>query len=134
MQQERVDMCDMLSIRRSSIRLFRQGEYPVLRGVHAALGGSRHLLYTRGSVPFFETYTGLYAPRALEVRFDSAEQSPEGLCREILGLTKMNWNNTQFDMRDPITIRAARRVGDIMKYVPDNASDEQIAKRYSFYM
>lgn len=134
MQQERVDMCDMLSIRRSSIRLFRQGDYPVLRGVHAALGGSRHLLYTRGSVPFFETYTGLYAPRALEVRFDRAEQSSDVLCREILGLTKMNWNNTQFDMRDPITIRAARRVGDIMKYVPEDAPADEIARHYSFYM
>jgi len=134
MQQERVEMCDMLSIRRSSIRLFRQGDYPVLRGVHVPLGGSRHLLYTRGSVPFFETYTGLYAPRAMELRFDSVEQGPELLCREVLGLTKMNWNNTQFDMRDPITTRAARRVGDIMKYVPDNAPADEIARHYSFYM
>ena len=134
LQQERVQMADMLSIRKSSVRLFREGLYPVLRGTHLSLGGPRHLLYTRGSVPFFETYPGLYAPRALEVLCDRTEQGRETLCREILSLTKMNWNNTQFDMRDPITLRAARSVGDILKYVPDTVAADHIARRYSFYM
>lgn len=133
-QQERVEMSDMLSIRKSSVRLFRNGVYPVLRGTHLSLGGMRHLLYTRGSVPFFETYPGLYMPRGLELQFDKSEQARESLCREVLSLTKMNWNNTQFDMRDPITIRAARSVGDILKYVPENLPNDQIARRYSFYM
>lgn len=134
LQQEHISMCDMVSIRRSSIRLFRNGAYPTLRGTHVSLGEMGHLLYTRGSVPFFETYPGLYAPRAIELRFDATEQSPEVLCREVLALTKMNWNNTQFDMREPITLRAARRVGDIMKYVPEDAPVDAIARRYSFYM
>jgi hypothetical protein len=131
---ERIAMADMLSIRRSSIRLFRTRAYPVLRGTHMQLDGKRHLLYTRGSVPFFETYPGLYVPRALEIQFDNVEQSRETLCREILALTKMNWNNTQFDMREPITLRAARGVGDILKYVPNDAPESRIAARYSFYM
>jgi len=134
LNQERISMIDMLSIRKSSIRLFRTGTYPILRGTHMQLDSNRHLLYTRGSVPFFETYPGLYVPHALEIQFDSIEQSREELCREILALTKMNWNNTQFDMRDPITLRAARGVGDIMKYIPINAPESRIAARYSFYM
>jgi len=134
LEQERISMVDMLSIRKSSIRLFRMGAYPVLRGTHMPLDGNKHLLYTRGSVPFFETYPGLYVPRALEIQFDLIEQSREMLCREILALTKMNWNNTQFDMRDPITLRAARGVGDIMKYIPLDAPNSSIATRYSFYM
>jgi hypothetical protein len=133
-QQERISLVDMLSMRKSSIRLFRTGSYPVLRGTNMSLGEDRHLLYTRGSVPFFETYPGLYIPRALELQLDSVEQSREILCREILALTKMNWNNTQFDMSEPITLRAARSVGDIMKYIPLNAPDSCIARRYSFYM
>ncbi|MCP4609733.1 MAG: hypothetical protein GY845_13580 [Planctomycetes bacterium] len=134
LKQEHISMTDMLSIRTSSIRLFRTGAYPVLRGTHMQLGGNKHLLYTRGSVPFFETYPGLYIPRALEIQFDNIEQSSETLCREILALTKMNWNNTQFDMREPITIRAARSVGNILKYIPTDAPESRIAARYSFYM
>jgi len=134
LQQGGVRMADMLSIRRSSIRLFRSGRYPVLRGTHIRLDEKRHLLYTRGSVPFFETYPGQYAPRALEVQLDKAERSRDALCREILLLTKMNWNSTEFDMRDPITLHAARGVGDILKYIPLDAPSDRIARRYSFYM
>lgn len=134
LQQERIEMADMLSIRSSSIRLFRTGQYPVLRGVHMPLDEDRHLLYTRGSIPFFETYPGLYVPRALEVGLDDVEQSRELLCQEILALTKMNWNSTEFDMRDPITLHAARRVGDILKYVPLDTPSNRIAREYGFYM
>jgi hypothetical protein len=38
---------------------------------------------------------------------------------------------TQFNGGEPITVRAARYVGDILKYVPD---DQAIAPRYSFHM
>ena len=69
-----------------------------------------------------------------DTALDSVEQSRETLCREILALTKMNWNNTQFDMREPITLRAARGVGDILKYIPPEAPESRIAARYSFYM
>jgi hypothetical protein len=43
----------------------------------------------------------------------------------------MNWNNTQFDGGDPITVRAARQVGDVLKYLSEDAG---IQMRYSFYM
>ncbi|MDO8673150.1 MAG: hypothetical protein Q7O66_17230 [Dehalococcoidia bacterium] len=46
-------------------------------------------------------------------------------------MTKMNWNNTQFDGSAPITIRAARQVSNILKYLGEN---ERIEPRYSFYM
>jgi len=59
------------------------------------------------------------------------EQTPRIVAQELLALTKMNWNDTQFDGADPITITAARRVGDILKYIgPDDAFEP----RYSFYM
>jgi hypothetical protein len=43
----------------------------------------------------------------------------------------MNWNNTQFDGHDPITVRAARQVGKILKYV---GPDEPVEPRYAHYM
>lgn len=130
---ERVEYIDLISLRRAGIRLFRSAAYPVLRGTYMSLDAERHLLYTRGSVPFYETYPGMYAPRALEVRTEHTEQSALTLCCEILALTKMNWNNTQFDNREPITLRAADEVGDILKYLPVEG-DVSIAPRYSFYM
>jgi hypothetical protein len=115
----------------TSQRLFRYGAYPPLRGTLLSLDRREHLLYTRGSVEFYETYPGMYVPRALLFRCDDVEQTPKFLAREMLALTKMNWNDTQFDGSLPITVLAARKVGDVLKYV---GPDEDIADRYSSYM
>jgi hypothetical protein len=127
-----IDSIDLITLHDSSTRLFRNGLYPPLRGTWLSLDDIHHVLYTRGSVDFFATYPGMYAPQTLGITLDSVEQAPRFLCREILGLTKMNWNNTQFDGFDPITLRAARQVGKILKYVP--IGDKTIQPRYSFYM
>jgi hypothetical protein len=39
------------------------------------------------------------------------------MSRDILALTKMNWNSTQFDGALPIPIRVARQVGKVLKHV-----------------
>lgn len=124
-----VDSADFLSLARSYTRLFRGGEYPPLRGTFLTLDERAHLLYTRGSVDFFRTYPGMYVPRPLLMRCEEVEQTPTFLAREALALTKMNWNNSQFDNGDPITLRAARNVGDILKYIEGSPQP-----RYSYYM
>ncbi len=124
-----VDSADFLSLARSYTRLFRGGEYPPLRGTFLTLDERAHLLYTRGSVDFFRTYPGMYVPRPLLLRCEEVEQTPTFLAREALALTKMNWNNSQFDNGDPITLRAARNVGDILKYIEGGPQP-----RYSYYM
>jgi hypothetical protein len=95
------------------------------------LDDNQLVLYTRGSVEFFRTYPGMYIPRPLLLRCQVRGQPLDFLAEETLALSKMNWNNTQFDGGEPITTRAARYVGDILKYVPDGRA---IAPRYSFYM
>ncbi|ALA60121.1 argonaute/piwi family protein [Nitrospira moscoviensis] len=122
---------DLLVIRDSEVRLFRNGTYPPLRGTFLQIDDRLSLLYTRGSVPFFEMYPGLYVPRGLQIESVATEESPRQLAREILALTKMNWNNTQFDSSLPITIQAARQVGSILKYTSESSP---IQKRYAFYM
>ena len=73
----------------------------------------------------------MYIPNPLEIRLFSNDESPEKICQEILRLTKMNWNNTQFDKKNPITIECSRKVGEILKYL----TEEEVPQiRYSFYM
>jgi len=122
---------DLLVIRESSLRLFRTGQYPPLRGTFLELDSRRSLLYTRGSTPFYQMYPGMYVPRALEIEAVDTETPARTLAQEILALTKMNWNNTQFDSALPITLRAARQVGGILKYASKEA---EITASYSYYM
>jgi hypothetical protein len=116
---QNIDLVELVSVKRSLTRLFREGTYPPLRGTFLRLDEGVGLLYLRGSVQFFETYPGMYVPRPLEFAVARGESPLDRLAQEMLSLSKLNWNNTQFDGGEPITVRAARRVGDILKCVPE---------------
>jgi len=122
---------DFLWVSDSDTKLYRAGQYPPLRGTLLTLDDQELILYTRGSVPFFETYPGKYIPRPLRVHAASTEQTLQYLAREILALTKMNWNNTQFDGAEPVTLRASRQCSSVLRYCSEG---RQIEPRYSYYM
>ncbi|EJN11952.1 hypothetical protein PMI42_04734 [Bradyrhizobium sp. YR681] len=126
-----IDYADFVWVQKSMTRLYRLGIYPPLRGTLLRFDKDQALLYTRGSVEFFRTYPGMYVPRPLMLRCQALGQPLQHVAEEMLALTKMNWNNTQFDNGLPITIAAARHVGEVLKYVPEG---QEIAPRYSFYM
>lgn len=130
-KQLHINQTDLITLHSSSIRLYRPGSYPSMRGTHFELSPTSHVLYTRGSVPYYETYPGKYIPSPLEVRLAAYDESPNVIIDEILSLTKMNWNNTQFDRKFPITIECAQNVGEILKYLEP---DDQMQLKYSFYM
>lgn len=133
--EERIDRFDALSVAdETSHRVFRYGAYPPLRGTVIALSDRDYLLYTRGSVDFYATYPGLYVPQPLLFRCEDVEQAPKHLARQLLALSKLNWNQTQFDGSVPITIVAARKVSSILKYAGLDGDKGPIAARYSHYM
>ena len=125
------ELADFISVTRSSTRLFRGNRYPPLRGTFLDTEGEYFVLYTKGSVDFFSTYPGMYVPKPLGFRCDQVAETPTYLAQEILTLTKMNWNNTQFDGGEPITLRCARQVGQILKYFGPN---DHYQPYYRFYM
>ena len=131
MQDLGITEYDIVTVMETDLRFFRNNLYPPVRGSVFTLTEKRHILYTRGSVHQYQTYPGMYIPAPLEVRIVESVSSVKTVCKEVLGLTKMNWNNTQFDNKYPITIGCARRVGEIMKYLGEN---EQPKETYAFYM
>jgi hypothetical protein len=79
---------DLLWITKSGTKLYRAGQYPPLRGTLLTLDEQEQVLYTRGSVPFFETYPDKYIPQPLRIHAESTEQPPHFLARRIFALTK----------------------------------------------
>ena len=126
-----IESYDLLHLRESEGRLYRAGVYPPLRGTMLELSEDESLLYTRGSVPFFETYPGLYVPKPTHITIEAAEQTKRFLNQEILALTKLNWNSTQFDGASPVTLRASREVSKVLRFCEPG---QKIEPRYSFYM
>ena len=131
LKEKGIGTYDFLWVSPSSTKLYRAGKYPPLRGTLLLLDEHEMVLYTRGSVDFFATYPGLDVPTPLRIRLEKTDQTQRFLAREILALTKMNWNNTQFDGADPVTLRASRNCSSVLRYCSEG---RQIEPRYSFYM
>ena len=130
-EEKEISTYDLVTIFESDVRLFRVGNYPPLRGTCLELTENQFLLYSKSSIDFYQTYAGMYIPQPIEIRIEEMNSSSKMICEEILSLTKMNWNKTQFDGKIPITIDCSRSVGAIMKYLDEN---EVPNKRYGFYM
>ncbi len=128
--EEKLEVLDLVTVRRSETRVLRAGDSPMVRGTALLFDGKSGIVYLKGTVPYFQVYPGAYIPRALEFLRDDGETSASDLAQELVGLSKLNFNNTQFDTGDPITIRAARRVGDILKHVP---SGKKVNARFRYF-
>jgi hypothetical protein len=127
---EKLEVLDLVTVRRSGVRLLRAGQSPMVRGTTLLFDNASGIVYLKGTVPYFQVYPGAYIPRALEFLREDGETSSADLARELIGLSKLNFNNTQFDSGDPITVRAARRVGDILKHVP---AGKKVNARFRYF-
>lgn len=127
-----IEMADLLWVQETSpIAVFRDGNYPVLRGTFIDLSG-KGLLYTRGSVPYYGTYPGLRVPRPLLlVPHTNSDSTVQTLAHDVLALTKVNWNTTQFDQKLPAPIKAAREVGRILKHIEFGTTVSADFRRYT---
>ena len=54
--------------------------------------------------------------------------------KEILALTKLNWNSAKFYIKAPITIAFSRRVGGILREIPPDMDPKEIGTKFKFYM
>jgi hypothetical protein len=126
-----IDQRDLIWVSENPhVTLVREGDYPPLRGSFIQVGKDA-LLFTRGSVPYYRTYPGLRVPRPLLLRPHACDSSLPELAAEMLALTKMNWNTTQFDQASPIPIRAARQVGRVLKHVSFGQAEQSDYRYYS---
>jgi hypothetical protein len=117
--------------RELGVRAFRAGKNPPLRGTCIALPDGSRMLYTTGYVPHLRIYPGPGTPRPIEVRFDRADTPRDQLCREILALTRLNWNSADYASSMPMTLEFAQHVGHILKELPPGVEPET---KYLFYM
>jgi hypothetical protein len=127
-----IELKDFLTLLTRGIRFMRsRGIYPPVRGTTIKVGPNDYVLFTKGWIPFYETYPGLRVPTPIEIVEHHGNTPIKMLFEEILALTKMNWNSADFCIREPITLAYSREVGKILAYVP-----EEVIPRpeYLYYM
>lgn len=101
-----------------SLRVYRYGRRPVLRGTAVVPHEKTAYLFTKGFTPRLRTYVGREVPRPLRVDIARGEAEMTVVLADILALTKLNFNTCLFSDGMPVTLRFADAVGEILTAAP----------------
>jgi len=99
---------------RSGLRLYRTGTRPVMRGSFWQVSERHGYLWGSGFKPRLRTYDGSEVPVPLAITVQYGDASIEQVAKDILGLTKLNYNSCKLGEFQPVTIRFSEEVGEIL--------------------
>lgn len=131
--EKRVQRFDLVALdtRQSEARLLTASMYPPLRGTRFTVGDIDYL-YTTGFLADLGQYHSMHVPSPIQVADHVGQDtSREDLLKEILVLTKMNWNSARLGGKSPITLKFSQLVGDIMREIPESIEP---LPQFKFYM
>jgi hypothetical protein len=125
-----VSQFDLVAFGSRGIQFFRNGQYPPVRGSWVQLNDTA-FLFTRGYVPFLRKYPGARVPRPLQMTQHVGDTPIDDLLREVLSLTKLNWNTADFSCSKPITLAFSQKVGEVLAQMPRGMTPQA---EYRYYM
>jgi hypothetical protein len=114
-------------------KLFRNGDYPVIRGTAMMIDERNAYLWANGYIPRVDTYIGPETPNPLFVTvMRSSGDTPKikTVLGDIMGLTKINYNACNYSDGIPVTIRFANKVGEVLIMGSAKDSERQPLKFY----
>lgn len=95
-------------------RLYRIGNMPVLRGTFWKINDRSCYLYCSGFKPRLGTYDGWETPVPLSIRVQYGDAAIETVAKDIIGLTKLNYNACRLGESQPVTVKFSDAVGEIL--------------------
>ena len=98
----------------STFKLYRQYSYCVPRGMMLQYDDRKAFLWTKGFIPRFKTQIGLETPNPIDIAVTRGEADIEVVCKDILGLTKLNYNACIYGDGIPVTLKFADSIGEIL--------------------
>ncbi len=101
-----------------NLKLYRKGQNPILRGLANIRSERSAHLWTRGWTPRIQTYPGREVPNPLLVEVNKGNAPIEVVLRDILALTKLNYNTCIYGDGTPITLKFANAIGEILTAGP----------------
>lgn len=97
-------------------KLYRDKDFPILRGSYYVKDNNNAFLWTKGFIPRLQQPLGMETPNPLTIKLTrgKATTSIETICRDVLALTKLNYNSCRFCDGLPVTLKFANLIGDIL--------------------
>ena len=128
--------CQVVGVRvrtdRNGVRLFRPGKnWPVLRGSFWQHSSTRGYLFASGFKPRLGTYDGWETPAPLQIDVQHGEADVLKVARDIMGLSKLNYNACNSGESQPVTVKFSDAVGEILVSNP-KVTDRQ--PTFKFYI
>jgi len=118
-------------IRRAThLKLFTRGDYPIARGLAYVQSEREAYLWTVGFIPRLQTYIGKEVPNPLFVEVCRGQASIVRVLADVLALTKLNYNACIFGDGEPVTLKFADAVGEILTAAPLSPNTPPLPFKY----
>lgn len=114
----------------NSFKLFRDNAYCVPRGLMLQYDTDKAYLWTKGFIPRFKTQMGLEVPSPLDISITRGDGDIMTVCKDILGLSKLNYNTCIYGYGVPVTLKFADSIGEILTASKELQSDVLTFKHY----
>lgn len=102
----------------NNFKLFRPGTHPMLRGTALRISTRSGFLWTKGFIPYLNTYPGRETPNPLRIDVLRGEADLLTVMEDVMALTKLNFNACIYGDGLPVTLRFANAVGEILTAGP----------------
>jgi hypothetical protein len=102
----------------NNIKLFRPGSHPIIRGTALRLSERNGYLWTKGFIPYLNTYPGRETPNPIRIDIVRGEADLLTVMKDVMALTKLNFNACIYGDGIPVTLRFANAVGEILTAGP----------------
>ncbi len=100
------------------LKAYGPRQMPVLRGLAVTRDDRSAFLWTRGFVPRLRTYPGAEVPNPLSIEICRGSAPVETVLRDVLALTKLNYNSCKHSDGLPVTLKFADAVGEVLTAGP----------------
>jgi hypothetical protein len=115
------------------LKIFRQeSKFPMMRGLAYIENESSAFLWTKGFVPRLDTSLAMEVPNPLHITISKGFRDIETVLADILALTKLNYNACVYADGEPVTLRFADAIGEILTAAP--LGDKTPPLSFKFYI
>lgn len=105
--------------------------YGVLRGLTLIVSPHEAYLFTKGYVPRLKTSLSMEIPNPIHVRINRGNGEIETVLKDIMALTKLNYNACIYGDGLPVTLKFSDMIGDILT-AADNIRTSQ--RKFIYYI
>lgn len=97
------------------LKLYKtEGDYAILRGNAFVVNEKSAFLWTVGHVPKIQTALSMEVPNPIFIDINKGEADIQQVLKDILALTKLNYNACIYADGIPVTLRFADKIGEIL--------------------